>query len=313
MKNKLILSLVTLVLLTTLIKSVSALDLTVDVTTSEDVNSTTNVNTDGNANINVDVNAGGDTSVIIDGTNIGEEIDTINNNVDELNNTVTVLDTAVGTVYQDLYGTSPQSPDHYLQVLDTYGTSTMSSVCEDQGLQEFLNSFSATPSIEFVAHMKELGYDDEAHINMIWTICQEEKLNSLGSHVGQNEGQWMTDGSGANYNDIASLIEGAINWLLGKNKTPTEYEARVANSMDSYFASDADTYYLLMRIQDLEYRVEALEKTANKLSADAYCQGKLEVLVENGLESVSCGDTFYHNHMKDPSTGEDIVVGLTPV
>jgi hypothetical protein len=160
--------------------------------------------------------------------------------------------------------------------------------------------------------MKALGYDDEAHINLIWTICQEKRLNSMGSYINKNERGWNSDG-GISYLDVVSIIQKAVDWLLGFNKYPSDSEKKIATSLDSYFASDADINYLLLRTQDLHFRVKALENTMDEIASEAYCKGKLDVLKEYGLESVDCGNTTYHNHMKNPITGDDLTVGITPV
>jgi len=182
---------------------------------------------------------------------------------------------------------------------------TMNQICSKPEFQTYFKNIGSSPPQKFVDYVKALGYDDESHVNMLWSICQDE-------YISQNEQSWRADEKGISSQEAVNLIEGAINWLLGKNKDPYESEVRIGSSLDKYFASDKDVYYLFLRLRDLEYRVEALENTMDKTTSEAYCQGKLEVLTKYNLTGVSCGETFYHNHFKDP-TGKDIILGITPL
>jgi len=68
----------------------------------------------------------------------------------------------------------------------------------------------------------------------------------------------------------------------------------------------------LRRINDLQFRVEALEYSMDEIASEAYCRGKLQVMMDYGLEGVRCDDTTYFNHQFSP-TGEDMVIGITPI
>jgi hypothetical protein len=103
-----------------------------------------------------------------------------------------------------------------------------------------------------------------------------------------------------------------MDWLLGKNTNPNKYEIEIAQSIDSYCANDKDVYYLTRRVNDLQLRVEALEKTIEKINSTEYCESKLEVLDKYNLTAVKCGETTYHNHLTSPITGESMILGITP-
>ena len=186
-------------------------------------------------------------------------------------------------------------------------------ICNDPDYVGYFTTLGSIPPEGFIQEMKALGYDDESHINMIWTICQEERLRSIDKYIGRNEGIWSLDRRGITPEGVVKLIEGAVQWLIGKNDKPYESERRIAMNLDRYFASDKDTYYLLMRIKDLELRVEALENAMDEIARDAYCQGKLDVMTKYNLSGVRCGETTYRNHFKDPSTGQNMVIGITPL
>ena len=223
-------------------------------------------------------------------------------------------------VYGNLTGSGPKDMllDEIKQgyggnpITNTTGLTTIDEVCDDPYLQQYLSRISTLPPLQFVDYVKSLGYDDETHINMIWAICQEKTLNSMGEYINQNQNQWASDDKGISLDQLTYFIDGAVNWLLGKEKNPYPQERMIATSLDQYFASDQDTYYLYLKMKDLELRVEALENAVNTINPDVQCQGKLQVLEKYNLSAVSCGDTLYHNHFKDP-TGQDVIYGIGPV
>ena len=236
-----------------------------------------------------------------------------------INGTAYINDTCVlndKDLEQDVYGTETGSGPKDMVLEDIAKGSgnpippvgdieTMNQICSKPEFQTYFKAIGSLPPQVFIDYVKALGYDDESHVNMLWTICQDE-------YITQNEQSWRADEKGISSQEAVNLIEGAINWLLGKNKDPYESEVRIGKSLDNYFASDKDTYYLFLRLQDLEYRVEAMENTMENISNTAYCQGKLDVLTKYNLTGVSCGDTYYHNHFKSP-TGEDIIYGIAPL
>ena len=187
---------------------------------------------------------------------------------------------------------------------ETEGLQNIDELCNDPYLQQYLKGMGSLPPQGFIDYVKGLGYDDEAHITLIWTICQDK-------YISENEQGWSKD-TDFSYNSLVITIRNAMDWLTGKNKNPTDDETDIANSIDSYCASDKDVYYLVRRINDLQLRVEALENTMEQINETAYCQGKLEVLETYGLAAVKCGDTTYHNHIESPITGESMILGITP-
>jgi hypothetical protein len=136
-------------------------------------------------------------------------------------------------------------------------------------------------------------------------MCLEEKISG-------NEEGWETDRVGISSERVVKLIRDAVLWLLGKNPDAMKDEKDIGTYLDSYFASDKDTRYLLDRVNKLDLRVEALENTMNDVASDAYCKGKLKVMLDYGLQGVKCNDTTYFNHHYSP-TGEEMIIGITPV
>ena len=235
------------------------------------------------------------------------------------------IDTEDTELREDVYGTEGSSPeeDIILQYIEdkvsdqetsddmsiqSTGSDTtldeLKDFCYDPAFDDYFKTLGSIPPEGFIEHLKSLGYDDESHINLIWSMCLEERIND-------NEEDWSTD-TGISQNRVANMIEGAIDWLFGRSSAPTQAEVEIGRNLDSYFASDADAYYLLRRINDLQFRVEALEYSMDEIASEAYCRGKLQVMMDYGLEGVRCDDTTYFNHQFSP-TGEDMVIGITPI
>jgi len=218
---------------------------------------------------------------------------------------------------EDVWGTSSHSDPRDV-ILDeitglgsnplpgTEGLQNINQLCDDPGLQQYLNSIGTLPPEGFVQYMKGLGYDDQGTITTLWTICQQK-------YIAEHEQDWSEDIEGLEYENIADIIAGAVNWLLGNNPFAENHEKEIGVSLDNYFASDSDVRYLMLRINDLQLRVEALEHAIEEVAAEEHCEGKLKVLAKYGLKGVKCGDTTYLNHFKSPITGEDIIYGITPV
>ena len=225
-------------------------------------------------------------------------------------------------VREDVYGTEGSSPaeDIILQYIEgkipeetsepsvqsesTQDLDEIGDFCFDPAFSGCFNTLSSTPPQAFIEHLKAFGYDDESHINLIWTMCLQE-------HVAQSEEQWATDRD-FDYSSLVHTIRNAVDWLIGLRPTATEDQKQIGTDLDRYFASDKDVYYLLRRVNDLQLRVEALENTMEEINETAYCEGKLEVLEKYNLPAVKCGETTYRNHIESPITGESMILGITP-
>ncbi len=172
---------------------------------------------------------------------------------------------------------------------------TINQICNDPGLQQYLNEIASLPPLGFVDYLKALGYDDESHINFIWTMCQQEYIN-------QHQGMWSQDlvGGGVQQGDLVSIFRSAIGWLTGNGETVYMHAKELAMVLESYFASDKDVWYLANRVKQLELRVEALERTLEEVAPEEYCDSKLDMMKEYNLTGVKCGinSTQYWNAKK---------------
>jgi hypothetical protein len=177
----------------------------------------------------------------------------------------------------------------------TEGMDKINEVCNDPYLQQWLSQLGNLPPQGFVDYVKALGYDDEAHADLIWNMCQEK-------YIQDNEGKWSSDnvGGGILPGDLLSILRDAVGWLMGSGNTIYAQSKDIAITLDSYFASDQDVWVLNNKINQLQMRVEALERTTENVSAEAYCQAKLDMMKEYNLTGVKCGtnSTMYWNAKK---------------
>lgn len=256
------------------------------------------------------------------------------NGTSNINITIDADDTLaremIAETQKDTYGTTnSSSPKDFIlneiaetggnPISDTEGLDTVGEICNDPGLQQYLDDVSSLPPLGFVSYIKALGYDDEAHINFIWNLCQQE-------YIKEHEGQWSTDvvGGGIIFNDVNNIVEEAVNWLiskrnhLGNGDAEEPFTSDIAKelgmTLDRYFASDVDIKILLDRIKILEIRLRALEKAMEIIAEDEYCESKIEVMKEYDLTYVKCGEatSYYWNVDPEEWRGYD-VIGITPI
>ena len=142
-------------------------------------------------------------------------------------------------------------------------------------------------------------------------------LEALSNYITEHEGQWSTDtvgGGGITLNDVVNLIIEAVNYLKGLTGTSNQ-AIQIANTLDSYFASDYDVYVLSNQLSQYDIRIQALEKTMNTIAEDAYCNAKMELMLEYNLSWIKCGEksTYYYRVDANQWNGNDIVgIKLVP-
>jgi len=237
------------------------------------------------------------------------------NGTANLNITVDADDTLarqmINETQEDVYGTETGSgpKDMILDeiktsagnpITETEGLESIEEICSDPYLQQYLSKIGTLPPLEFVDYVKALGYDDEAHINLIWTMCQQQYIN-------QNQGQWSSD-SGMQPIDVVRYITGAIDWLLGRDTNPLPAYKQIGYALESYFASDKDIWTLVNKINELELRIKVLEKTMDRVASETYCQAKIDIMMEYNLSYVKCGeDSTIYARVNSSEFGYDII------
>ncbi|MFH1473567.1 MAG: hypothetical protein ABIE55_01600 [Candidatus Aenigmatarchaeota archaeon] len=208
-------------------------------------------------------------------------------------------------VRDDLYGTATGSGprDVILGGAEFDHNSEVREICYQPSLQAYFNQIGDIPPSGFAAYLKSLGYDDESHISFIWSLCQQEYIN-------QQQDAWSTD-SGVQPTDMVRYITGSIDWLLGREANPLDGYKKIGVALDSYFASDRDVWLLVNRINILEVRIEALEKTIERIASEEYCEMKVEALMKYNLSYVKCGENSTIYARVDPNEFGFNIIGYT--
>ena len=140
-------------------------------------------------------------------------------------------------------------------------------------------------------------------------------VQELAEYIQQNEARWATDTdtSGTTLSELINHVKYGVDWFLGLSRTASGSEQELIYQLSRAFATKPELEQLRIENQQLMLRIEALERTIEGSNPEAYCQGKLEMMVDYGMRWVTCGETKYHNHLVDPVTGEEIVVAISPM
>jgi hypothetical protein len=248
-----------------------------------------NISVNGTSNLNITVNS--------DDT-FARQL--INQTQTELNQTQLELNNTQTDIYGTMHNSGPKdmvldeiSRGYGNPINGTENLENINEICNDPYLQQWLNQISLLPPKEFVDYVKSLGYDDESHVTLIWSMCQQKYVN-------EHQAQWSEDTGIKAPGDLANLFEDAINYLVTGQKTIYRDADRLARALDSYFANKRDVWVLTNKVKELDIRLQALEKTMDTIAPEAYCQGKLDMMKEYNLSGVKCGTnaTMYWNAKK---------------
>ncbi|MDD5254169.1 MAG: hypothetical protein PHG05_03670 [Candidatus Nanoarchaeia archaeon] len=160
------------------------------------------------------------------------------------------------------------------------------------------------------------GGNVDVTVNGVSMSGLQNQVSSMSLTMEQKEYDTILAGStgGGILNTITHKFVKAMQWLSGGRKgIPGEQEKAIALAMDGYFASDQDTQFLYDHIKILSMRIEALENTMDEVQKEAYCQAILDVMHKYNLRTATCGEKTFYNHMKDPLTGEDLVISIEKI
>ncbi|MCX6820893.1 MAG: hypothetical protein NT016_03010 [Candidatus Aenigmarchaeota archaeon] len=209
--------------------------------------------------------------------------------------------------------TLPVNPvDEVFQAITTSGYETVDQICSDYYNPSNFRAMGSMAPSDFVAQLKALGYDDETHINTIWNLCQQKYIDSGNQALSSS-----IAATGASQQDVASYITGAIDWLAGRTKdAPAGYKA-VGSALGSYFATKQDLAMVADNsygnINRLGIRLEAVERTLERITPEEYCQVKVELMLKYNLSAVKCGEnsTFYYKIPNSNSPNGYDIIGVT--
>jgi len=92
--------------------------------------------------------------------------------------------------------------------------------------------------------------------------------------------------------DMTQHIEETIKCMMGTKKFCSEWNFRIGNALNSWFLPRIE----FKPIHDnFNIRLVALEKTMEATNSEAYCQGKIDTMIEYNLTWVSCREQKFYN------------------
>jgi len=111
---------------------------------------------------------------------------------------------------------------------------------------------------------------------------------------------------GLDFNDLIYRVKTTIDFIFGLT---TSYDTKAMEflyQLSRIFVTKSEMNYYQRSIEDLQIRVRMLENTIKIINETAYCQGKIDTMVEYNLTSVKCGKTTY-------SIQNGKIIGVTPL
>ena len=109
--------------------------------------------------------------------------------------------------------------------------------------------------------------------------------------------------------DLAVMFKRAVDYIFGlRSREPNNYVMSIIYNLARIFVNK---FEYEKTINYLNMRIEALEKAVERINRTAYCQGKIDVMMEYNLSYVRCGNTTYYrfNH---PALNYN-AIGITPI
>lgn len=171
-----------------------------------------------------------------------------------------------------------------------------------------------------VMTMPALANDTTIDLN-IWTdgnVNFNSNINTNGSVDitidGTNFVQELNhlDGIKVEWSDLTYIFQYMNRYFHGLTEI---YDSRVIdmfNSLNQIFVNRRDEAIINAKLNDLNVRVKALEKTMEDIASESYCQGKIDAMKELGYASVGCTvgnqTTIWYNNMPGNQ-----VIGITSI
>ena len=130
-----------------------------------------------------------------------------------------------------------------------------------------------------------------------------EAINETSTYITEHESEWSRDVSGVNYNKVIRTMLDALTYILGNGRVSDGSE-QIGNLMSVVFIPRPELDQIFYQY---EVRIQALENTMDKIAGKEYCRGKIDVMIEHNLTSVTCQNTTWHNKF------DGTAVGITPI
>ena len=114
---------------------------------------------------------------------------------------------------------------------------------------------------------------------------------------GMNMNQELSQlrGGKIEWSDLKYLFEYMAVWFNEGRGIVDQRVIDIFSSLNRVFVNRIDGALMNTKLNDLNYRTTALEKTIEEMNSEAYCQGKIDTMTQFKLNSVKCGNTTYYN------------------
>ena len=123
-----------------------------------------------------------------------------------------------------------------------------------------------------------------------WTQTENKNSYYNGDAVDWDSLGWQP-------NKLENYFEAAVDKVLGVDdrRLARDSFVNILNQLSRVFVTRPERDYDLYNMEMLNVRLEAVERTLEKIAPEEYCESKLELLKENPdmFDSVQCGNVTY--------------------
>lgn len=109
-------------------------------------------------------------------------------------------------------------------------------------------------------------------------------------YIQRREGMWATDTDGMERDDLPSILEGAYKYINNKYINNVKSDVFGYQKATAHYLVNIIKSVVYPKLQEHEYRINALEETIKSMNQEAYCDGKIATMKKYNLSSVSCGN-----------------------
>lgn len=158
---------------------------------------------------------------------------------------------------------------------------------------------------ENIINIQHFEVEGTGYVRIIYDD-NSSKVIELEDYIKQNENNWINNRDFSSHNLLWHIKKG-VEWFLGLGWA-TDTQKQIIWQLMRVFVTQNEHDYTT---QMLTMRIEALENTLMQTRAEAYCQGKIEVMKKYNLTRVTCGNTTYY----PPKIigNQSMIIGITPM
>lgn len=118
--------------------------------------------------------------------------------------------------------------------------------------------------------------------------------------------QIIYSGDSFGWYTITNRLMETINWIFGLGGIKDDTVLGFIQQMSRLFFTRPEGEDLVQKVNILNLRVTALERTLEAINTTAYCNGRMSAMQEFNATSVTCGAaTYYNTHMG--------IIGIEPL